>query len=53
MIAIICTEVGQNQMWTSQYYRFTKPKELITSGGLGTMGFGLPAAIGAKDRSTG
>ena len=46
--AIICTEVGQNQMWTAQYYKFTKPRTLISSGGLGTMGFGLPAAIGAK-----
>jgi acetolactate synthase I/II/III large subunit len=45
---IICTEVGQNQMWTAQYYKFTKPRTLISSGGLGTMGFGLPAAIGAK-----
>ncbi len=46
--AIICTEVGQNQMWTAQYYKFTKPRTLISSGGLGTMGFGFPAAIGAK-----
>ncbi len=46
--AIICTEVGQNQMWTSQYYKFKEPRRLITSGGLGTMGFGFPAAIGAK-----
>jgi len=46
--AIICTEVGQNQMWTAQYYKFTNPRTLISSGGLGTMGFGLPAAIGAK-----
>ncbi|MCM8785796.1 MAG: biosynthetic-type acetolactate synthase large subunit [Candidatus Omnitrophica bacterium] len=46
--AIICTEVGQNQMWTAQYYKFKKPRSLITSGGLGTMGFGFPAAIGAK-----
>lgn len=46
--AIICTEVGQNQMWTAQYYKFKKPRTLITSGGLGTMGFGFPAAIGAK-----
>jgi acetolactate synthase-1/2/3 large subunit len=45
--AIICTEVGQNQMWTAQFYKFTKPRTLITSGGLGTMGFGLPAAMGA------
>ena len=46
--AIICTEVGQNQMWTAQYFNFTKPRTLVTSGGLGTMGFGFPASIGAK-----
>ena len=46
--AIITTEVGQNQMWTAQYYLFEKPRHFITSGGLGTMGFGLPAAIGAQ-----
>lgn len=46
--AIITTEVGQNQMWTAQYYTFTKPRTLLTSGGLGTMGYGLPAAIGAQ-----
>ena len=46
--AIICTEVGQNQMWAAQFYKFTKPRTLVSSGGLGTMGFGLPAAIGAK-----
>jgi len=46
--AIITTEVGQNQMWTAQYYHFDKPKTFITSGGLGVMGFGLPAAIGAQ-----
>jgi len=46
--AIITTDVGQHQMWTAQYYRFTFPRQLITSGGLGTMGFGVPAAIGAK-----
>jgi len=46
--AIICTEVGQHQMWTAQYYKFTKPRTLVSSGGLGTMGFGFPAAIGAK-----
>lgn len=46
--AIITTEVGQNQMWTAHYYKFKHPRSLITSGGLGTMGFGLPAAIGAK-----
>ncbi|MGB5987165.1 MAG: biosynthetic-type acetolactate synthase large subunit, partial [Desulfobacterales bacterium] len=46
--AIITTEVGQNQMWTAQYYHFDRPDHFITSGGLGTMGFGLPAAIGAQ-----
>jgi len=46
--AIICTEVGQNQMWTAQYYQFKRPRSLITSGGLGTMGFGFPAALGAQ-----
>ncbi|MCD4742032.1 MAG: biosynthetic-type acetolactate synthase large subunit [Desulfobacteraceae bacterium] len=46
--AIITTEVGQNQMWAAQFYDFTKPNHFITSGGLGVMGFGLPAAIGAK-----
>ncbi len=46
--AIITTEVGQNQMWSAQYYHFDKPNRFITSGGLGTMGFGLPAAIGAQ-----
>jgi acetolactate synthase-1/2/3 large subunit len=46
--AIITTEVGQNQMWASQYYKFTKPRTFLTSGGLGTMGYGLPAAIGAQ-----
>ncbi|HBK67151.1 MAG TPA: biosynthetic-type acetolactate synthase large subunit [Firmicutes bacterium] len=46
--AIICTEVGQNQMWAAQFYRFTRPRSFITSGGLGTMGFGFPAAIGAQ-----
>lgn len=45
--AIVTTEVGQHQMWTAQYYTFTKPRTLLTSGGLGTMGFGLPAAMGA------
>jgi len=52
--AIISTDVGQHQMWAAQYYAFEKPNRLITSGGLGAMGFGLPAAIGAwfanKDR---
>ena len=46
--AIITTEVGQNQMWAAQYYHFNKPNHFISSAGLGTMGFGLPAAIGAK-----
>ncbi|MDP2646935.1 MAG: thiamine pyrophosphate-dependent enzyme, partial [Desulfobacterales bacterium] len=46
--AIITTEVGQNQMWTAQYYLFDEPGHFITSGGLGCMGFGLPAAIGAQ-----
>lgn len=45
---IIVTDVGQHQMWTAQRYSFNKPKTLLTSGGLGTMGFGLPAAIGAS-----
>lgn len=46
--AIICTDVGQHQMWTAQYYKFSRPRTLLTSGGLGTMGYGLGAAIGAK-----
>ncbi len=46
--AIITTEVGQNQMWAGQFYKFKQPNQFISSGGLGTMGFGLPAAIGAK-----
>jgi len=46
--AIITTEVGQNQMWAAQYYHFNRPNCFITSGGLGCMGFGLPAAIGAQ-----
>lgn len=46
--AIITTEVGQNQMWTAQYFQFDHPSSFITSGGLGCMGFGLPAAIGAQ-----
>jgi len=46
--AIITTEVGQNQMWTAQYYHFAEPRTLLTSGGLGTMGYGFPAAIGAQ-----
>ncbi len=46
--AIVCTEVGQNQMWTAQFYKFDKPRTLLSSGGLGTMGYGFPAAIGAQ-----
>ena len=46
--AIIVTEVGQHQMWAAQYFKYTKPRTLLTSGGLGTMGYGLGAAIGAK-----
>jgi acetolactate synthase-1/2/3 large subunit len=52
--AVVVTDVGQHQMWTAQYYNFTNPRSNITSGGLGTMGFSVPAAIGAafavKDR---
>ncbi|MDO9124440.1 MAG: thiamine pyrophosphate-dependent enzyme, partial [Deltaproteobacteria bacterium] len=46
--AILTTEVGQNQMWAAQYYKYLKPRTFLTSGGLGTMGYGLPAAIGAQ-----
>ncbi|MDE6956596.1 MAG: biosynthetic-type acetolactate synthase large subunit [Lachnospiraceae bacterium] len=46
--AIICTEVGQHQMWAAQFYKYTKPRTFLTSGGLGTMGYGLGASIGAK-----
>jgi acetolactate synthase-1/2/3 large subunit len=46
--AIIVTEVGQNQMWAAQYFKFESPRTFITSGGLGTMGYGFPAAMGAK-----
>jgi acetolactate synthase-1/2/3 large subunit len=45
---IVVTDVGQHQMWEAQYYKHEEPRSLITSGGLGTMGFALPAAIGAK-----
>jgi acetolactate synthase-1/2/3 large subunit len=45
---IITTGVGQHQMWAAQFYRWSRPHSIITSGGLGTMGFGLPAALGAK-----
>jgi len=46
--AIITTEVGQNQMWAAQFYKFMKPRTMLSSGGLGTMGYGFPAAIGAQ-----
>ena len=46
--AIVVTDVGQHQMWTAQFYKFRQSRRLMTSGGLGTMGYGLPAAIGAK-----
>ena len=46
--AIVTTEVGQNQMWTAQYFTFHEPRSFLTSGGLGTMGYGFPAAIGAQ-----
>jgi len=45
---IVVTDVGQHQMWTAQFYKFGKARKLLTSGGLGTMGYGLPAALGAK-----
>jgi acetolactate synthase-1/2/3 large subunit len=46
--AIICTEVGQNQMWAAQFFKYDKPRRWLSSGGLGTMGYGFPAAIGAQ-----
>ena len=46
--AVICTDVGQNQMWAARHSRYVHPRSLVTSGGLGTMGFGIPASIGAK-----
>src|SRR5699024_8467305 len=46
--AVITTDVGQHQMWAAQYYAYKEPRQLLTSGGLGTMGFGLGAAMGAK-----
>ena len=46
--ALIVTEVGQHQMWAAQFYKYTKPRTLLTSGGLGTMGYGLGASLGAK-----
>src|SRR3989304_10507835 len=45
---IVTTGVGQNQMWAAQYYKFSRPRRFISSGGLGTMGFGMPAALGAQ-----
>jgi acetolactate synthase-1/2/3 large subunit len=46
--AIICTEVGQNQMWAAQFFKYTEPNRFLSSGGLGTMGYGFPASIGAQ-----
>ena len=50
--AIITTDVGQHQMWTAQAYPLNRPRQWLTSGGLGTMGFGLPAAVGAALANT-
>jgi len=49
----VATEVGQNQMWTAQWFTFRKPETIISSGGLGTMGYGFPAAIGGRHRLPG
>src|SRR5690606_37580576 len=46
--AIICTGVGQHQMWAAQFYQFKHPQQWISSGGLGTMGFGVPASVGGR-----
>src|SRR5690606_36201695 len=46
--AVVTTDVGQHQMWVAQYFPFARPRSFITSGGLGTMGFGFPAAVGAQ-----
>lgn len=45
---VVTTDVGQHQMWTAQHMQFTRPENFITSSGLGTMGFGIPAAVGAQ-----
>ena len=50
---MITTDVGQHQMWAAQFYKYKEPRTFLTSGGLGTMGYGLGAAIGAKVRTTG
>ena len=49
----ITTEVGQHQMWAAQHYKFDKPNRWMTSGGLGTMGYGLPAAVGSTSSKSG